>query len=983
MDVVLTVAGLVIGSASTLLAWLQWQRPRPVRRAREDASSVSRDGQGPFEVEQVASRLDAGGNGLPTTLVTRLVGPFVGRRIELDTIMKEWDAVRTGGNGVVLISGEAGVGKSELVHEFARSLGSAASVVASRPSLSGTRAHATMSDLVRQIMLLGGEPLTSDSIDELGARALRRLVPDVWGTEKHDVGSVNPAGELMALYDAIGALLQLASSQRPIVVVVEDLHAATSDSTRAIAALVEQRIPGVLFVLTRRLHEPGSTAIGDLAEVARMTGSFRSLELGELAEEDLIELTRDLPFHHAPLHIGTELHRRTGGHPFYATSILELIAREGPATSSEHLSRSQVPNDITEHIARRLATLTPRAQHVLDIASVIGDEFELDLWARVLQRPLDDSFIELLGEVDDTGLVADLSGRPGWLRFSHELVRDAVYWRLSALRRAQIHRGVLDALGEAAELVAVRAHHCYAAAGMYVDLRLCSIDLSIAAARDAIDRMAYGDAVQHYGRALHFAESNERRARIGAGLGDALWRQGDLVEAGRQLERAAAFARELGSVDLLAEIATTISAVAFQSVASDERRRDLYEEVLALLPQEEIFWRVRLMTAVIREVAPWQISAALRRKVAPALRQAVNDDDPATRAYAHLIRHDAQLADRDSGRRARTAGQVIAAAEAAGDPHLLCEGYGFMLFAALERADLEAAHDAIERCEHTAERFRSPYARWQAALHRAGLAVFQRPLAEARTAIDHAREVGNALAYSEVGHMHAIQSALLRRELGRVSRIDDIAPRGAESYDLPVWKAAAAIGLCETRGGSQPERAVPLLDDIVRGGLDRVLPDRSYTMVLAYLAEAFAYLRDDIGAGLVLPFAQASARRHPIVVRAAIYCGSMDYHLGLLHATLGQYEEATACFEAAYAIEEHMEAPLWTCHTLVAHAQALRARDSSGDGNAAGQLEARAQIIADKYGYIRAQEQLNGSRPPQIAAPSRQPSRTYRPPVGP
>lgn len=142
-------------------------------------------------------------------------------------------------------------------------------------------------------------------------------------------------------------------------------------------------------------------------------------------------------------------------------------------------------------------------------------------------------------------------------------------------------------------------------------------------------------------------------------------------------------------------------------------------------------------------------------------------------------------------------------------------------------------------------------------------------------------------------------------------------------------------------------------------------------MALAYLAEAYAYLRDRTGAGLVLPFVQACARRHLVIARAAIYCGSTDYHLGLLHATLGQYDAAIACFDTAYTIEARMEAPLWTCHTLVAHAQTLLARDEPGDREAAGPLETRARTIAEQYGYIRAHQQLDGDTPPQIAAPGR------------
>lgn len=915
-------------------------------------------------LEQPTNTLAKGG--LPPALVTnRIGGPLVGRAAELDALVREWEAARHGGNRVVLISGPAGIGKSELSYEFARMVCSSAAVVASRPSLSGTRAHAEVADLARQLIHLEGSTSALGAVGEAERRSLRRLLPEEIGGENVHGELANPAGDLTALHEAIAGLLRRASSREPIVVVIEDLHAATPGSFGIVCDLVEQRIPGVLFLLSYRLGEPESRPVEQLAEVARQTGPFQRLEPGEFAEADLVQLVEELDPGDRMVGLGPSLYRKTRGHPFFTISLLRSIMRDDLAAPWAQLDGANVPVEIDDHIAWRLSRLSLRSQQALQMASVIGYDIEIDLLASSLDQTLDDTVTSAVMELEEASLLDCTDECPGFVRFPHELVRDAIYEKLPLLDRARRHRAVALAIREAytPELVTAYAHHCYQAAMTYADMRSRSVDASMEAARDSIVRMAYGEAVSHYRRALEHTHSGEQRTRLKAGLGDALWRAGDLSEARQQLEQATVAAREQDSSELLAQIATTLAAVAYQSNTSDPELRALYQEALDRLPQEEVFWRVRLLTAIGRETSPLLAPQVLPQIADLTLKLAYKDDDPATRAYGYFIQHDALLSQLDAAGRVRVAEKMADEAETANDPYLLCASNGHQVNAALELLAATAVRDAIDACEQTAERFRYPYARWQAALYRGGSALFQKPLAEAEDAIEHARTIGEPLGYGEVELMYLVQFSFLYRELGRIEETEPIVRQGAAQYELMAWKAGLACGLCERGRGQE---ATPLLQEFERIGLNHLPRDGTYPLTLSFLAQAYTYRRDRRRASQLLPIVRACVRRHPVASGSATYWGSMEYHLGLLHATLGHYTDAISCFNAAYALDQQMQAPLWECHTLIAHAQTLQARNHPGDQWTASRREDEARDIARRFAYRRAEMELNGVSPTHI-----------------
>jgi hypothetical protein len=231
-----------------------------------------------------------------------------------------------------------------------------------------------------------------------------------------------------------------------------------------------------------------------------------------------------------------------------------------------------------------------------------------------------------------------------------------------------------------------------------------------------------------------------------------------------------------------------------------------------------------------------------------------------------------------------------------------------------------------------------------------------------------AREVGEPLGYEEVRLMHGVQMAYLLRERGRGEEAGDIVREGARQYDLPVWQAALANGLCEIQGGTLVANAREVLGRLEAAGLDALPRDGTYPLALTFLATTYAYLRDRRGARRLLPVIQACRNRHPVIAGNATYWGSMNYHIGLVQATVGNHTAAIDSFHLAYEDNERVQSPLWRAFTLVAHAQTLRVHDSRGAEKGATQCLDEASSIAARYGYGRVQKHIDGTGPTLVSA---------------
>jgi DNA-binding CsgD family transcriptional regulator/tetratricopeptide (TPR) repeat protein len=383
---------------------------------------------------------------------TVTAGALLEREPFLESLLETLHEVEDGTGRLVLIAGEAGVGKTALIRRFwTDAAGGRRVLEGACDALFTPRPFAPLADV-------GAE--TGGALAELIARDAR----------PHEV---------------LGALLE-ELRREPTVLVLEDLHWA-DEATLDVLRLLGRRIEGTgaLVLATLRddeLHaaHPLRITVGGLAA----TPAVERHHLPPLSLEAVRELA-------AAYDVDTEqLFERTGGNPFFVTEVLAAGEREVPPT-------------VRDAVLARASRLGPEARRLLDAVSVVPPRAELGL-LEALAGPEAEHLDDCLASgilVADAGAVA----------FRHELARIAIEESIGPLEQVALHRAALSALRAAGADTARLAHHAEAAGDVEAVL-----EFAPAAAASAAAAGAHREAICQYERALRFGGrlSPERRARL-------------------------------------------------------------------------------------------------------------------------------------------------------------------------------------------------------------------------------------------------------------------------------------------------------------------------------------------------------------------------------------------------------------------------------------------------------------------------------------
>ncbi|MEV4220403.1 BTAD domain-containing putative transcriptional regulator [Nonomuraea sp. NPDC049725] len=432
---------------------------------------------------------------------------LIGRSDQLAVLEHRFAETRAGRGGVVLVTGEAGIGKSRLAQVAAELAQARGFRVAWGRCAEGTApAFWPWTQIIRQSGH-AGEPLSGEALE-----------PTLYGRFEQAVAA-------------------LTEDPWPLLVILDDLHWADASSLRllAYAAGPFSRLP-VLAVVTVR-PEPGDhpQELGDtLAALARQHGADR-LELTSFTLEEVAAYLRARNLDEEP---GTLL-ERTGGNPFYLGEVLRL-------RQSERRDPTAVPRGAGDVIDRRVARLPEETRELLRAGAVVGRELEVETLVAVTSRSAEEVMLALEPAVA-TGLLTEPADGPDY-RFGHALVRQALYGKLSRVERARLHLRVGRALepytadAEAATL----AHHFAQAAkvGGAAD----AVRHAARAAEHAARQLAHTEAVQFWQLALtHLPPGDQAtRARLLIGQAHARRANGDAEAAERDLLEAIELADRLG-----------------------------------------------------------------------------------------------------------------------------------------------------------------------------------------------------------------------------------------------------------------------------------------------------------------------------------------------------------------------------------------------------------------------------------------------------
>ena len=392
-----------------------------------------------------------------------------------------------------------------------------------------------------------------------------------------------------AAWDATAAFLARAAAERPLVVVLDDVHVADVPSL-LLLRFVARSLRGsrLLVVATLRDGEARARAgVGELFDEIGREGT--RLTLSGLADADVATLVAAHTGRRPPTPFTRELGRATDGNPFWVEEVVRLRLAEAPA--DPFALPCPVPAQIGATLDSRIAALPERARELLALAAVEGRDFDAEQAAGLAGAPAE-QVAEAVRAAADDGLVLPHGAGYGRHRFSHALVRDALYESLPVARRRDAHLALAEALeaGDADpghERLALLAHH-FAAAGDGAH------DKARGYARRAGDAaaaaLAFEQAAEHYERAVALGTTSDgERCDLLIALGGARMRAGD-TEAGRdEFRRAADLARALGSAERLAQAALGFGSAGemWANGQVDTDLAALLEEALAALPDED------------------------------------------------------------------------------------------------------------------------------------------------------------------------------------------------------------------------------------------------------------------------------------------------------------------------------------------------------------------------------------------------------------
>ncbi|MFG2014054.1 BTAD domain-containing putative transcriptional regulator [Actinomadura geliboluensis] len=514
---------------------------------------------------------------------------FVGRVRELARLEGAADAAAAGRGGVVLVGGDAGMGKTALAERFAGGLAERGWTCAwgRAPETGGAPAAWPWAELLRG--------LAAAAPPEAGLAARLGPLLDDAATGR---GDADVSMGRFRLHLAVGDYLAGLAGAAPLLLVLDDLHWADEETLALLVRLAERlRDRPVLLVATFRRTEVGDGLAGALAALARHEPA--RIDLAGLSPDETAALVRGACAARLDDAEVAAIAERTGGNPFFTRETARLLDAEGLPAATR-----RVPAGVGDVLRRRIARLPEPAQAVLRDAAVIGRDADLRVLSDLAGD--DDTVVDAVEAGLDSGLVVEPA--PGRMRFAHALVRDTLYAGLSQARRVRLHGRVAAALERHTpdEAAAIAHHYLESGADPAKAVRYAR---RAAAAAEA--RFAHGAAADLWARAVGAlraqgpAATGERLAAEAAAIrAGAL--SGQVVAARERRLAAIADARAFGDVRLLARIITSFDVPTLWTSREygtvDRAVVEATGEALDRLPADEPELRVRLLTTLAMEL---------------------------------------------------------------------------------------------------------------------------------------------------------------------------------------------------------------------------------------------------------------------------------------------------------------------------------------------------------------------------------------------
>lgn len=750
----------------------------------------------------------------------------IGRAEELRLLRRAAQAAAAGAGAAVLVEGTAGLGKSFLIDAAARD--TELTVLRGRAWEEG---GAPPYWSWREVATAGGWVLDTGTTDpfELCASVLRRLREQAAAT--------------------------------PLMIVLDDLHAADDDSlrlTRYVARSVSD-LPLLLVAAAR----PSAR----LAGLEALRVGLRPLD--DESAGQVVDLWAE-----APLDDSTRgrVLAQAEGNPLHLRELARLAHVPGA-----------MPEGLRAAVLARLGDLDAPTRELLETAAVLGRDFDLVDLARLVGADSAD-LVDRLDAAQAVGVVGPTRGT-GW-RFNHQLQRDAAYESLPRARRTALHALAAEAVGDSAARASEVARHLLDAVPVVESAR------AVAAARRAADQAlvagALTDAVAVLHRALPLVPTGERLTATLA-LAALQLDAGHVQAAHRSFDSAADLARRAGSAADLTRAALGRTARLTSDVTAGHQL-PLLGEALARAEaagHEADVVRLRSRRSIL--LSGLDRFGPARDDAEQATDHARRLDDAGVLAEALGALH---MTCWETGREqeaAQISEELVITSERAGDDDRLLEALIARLVDALKAADRVGLDAALEAMTGLADRTGRPRHRYFADSRRAMQAFLAGRLVEGDRLSEQARLLGERIEEPDAFQVFTGSRLMV---VGELTGQDELLHQ-AEQLEPAIMAVSPSLAFIVSRvwlAAGRTDRALASVRDVP---LDAAGPlRRASALELCIRAEVVAAAGDMDYAAVLEQLLRPHAGKALVNAGAVTYCGVVDHYLGLLQACLGRADSA-------------------------------------------------------------------------------------------